>query len=235
MVSLPVLARLGHVLYSPRHGPASRYNDDVFDLWMDVWVETLTDVGGQPPSCSDDFVLQDEICTLHDEGEPVGLVCFRWLDLGKRAHREIEFFQNFSYDAMTTLLEREHREVMVMNYLTVNRNWRRRKQGFGVSEVLIGLATRRFLETDATALVAYTRNDRRTHELVYRHGATPLATDRLVHGIDSHSVAIFRDDVQATTVPEVPGQVDRLWQETAAAYLRPDEGKGHAHANADPL
>ena len=81
---------------------------------------------------------------------------------------------------------------MTMGNLTIAPGWRKSQIGFGVSEILLGLATKRFLASPATALITYTRNNRKTHDLVYRHGGIPLLQGHVSYGHESDIIAIYR-------------------------------------------
>lgn len=56
--------------------------------------------------------------------------------------------------------------------------------GVEVSEMLLGLAVRRFHESDAQVMVGTMRNDRRMNDLSYRLGTRPLLQVATHHNVD---------------------------------------------------
>lgn len=195
------------------HTPDSKaLYEATFAFWKSVLIRALIEHAKETGAhYSDEFLNHEIVCIFH-ENTPIGLFMFDWFDLDLAAHREHSYFKNYPAFIIDQLRQLFHSRVMSMGNLTIAPEWRKSQIGFGISEILLGLATKRFLASPASALITYTRNDRKTHELVYRHGGIPLLKGHVAHGHDSDVIAVYRTAVTPTPVAGIPALVDLLWQ-----------------------
>lgn len=182
-----------------------------FLFWKNVLVQALKDDAKETDvHYSDEFMRQEIVCLTYKDA-PIGIFMFDWFDLALASHREHSYFRHYP-PFVVEQLQLSHSQMMTMGNLTIAPSWRKSNIGFGISEVLLGLATKRFLASSASALITFTRNNRKTHELVYRHGGVPLLQGHMSHGHESDIIAIYRDTVTPTSVAGIPELVELFWQ-----------------------
>ena len=104
------------------------------------------------------------------------------------------------------------RSLMSMSNLTISPEWRGRDKGISLKDVIIGLTMRRYQHSDAQFLITYTRNDRNTHGLCYRHGGKALYQGQIVNGIPSDVVGFEKESIVVPEVARTPLFVDFFWQ-----------------------
>lgn len=183
-----------------------------FLFWKNVLVQALRDDAKEMGvHYSDEFMCQEIVCIFHKD-VVIGLFMFDWYNLSFAAHREHSYFRHYPPFILDQLQHLSHAQVMTMGNLTIAPSWRKSQIGFGASEILLGLATKRFLASPATALITYTRNNRKTHELVYRHGGVPLLQGHMSYGHESDIIAIYRETVKPTSITGIPELVELFWQ-----------------------
>ncbi len=168
---------------------------------------------------SDEFVNQEECACLFHAKEAVGLFMFNWYHLNNPADLEHSYFKNYPKHIMEQLKSDGHECVMSMAQLMVHPDWRKNKVGPGVSEILVGFATKRFVESDASALLTFTRNNRKTHELGYRYGGKILLSNHRSHGMSADLLAVYRDTVKVSPIKGVANVVETLWANKTVATL----------------
>lgn len=201
------------------------YYEAAYLFWRDIILEGLISENLQQQAAhltSDEFVRQHEIHCLFNERQPVGLFAFCWMDLHYRATWQQNYFsQNYPEELLQRLCDQGHKMVMTMGQLVVDPSWRRSKIGPCVSEILVSFAIKRFLESPASILISFSRNNRKTHEMSYRYGANPLIQDRLSYGIASDILAMYKDSVRPCAFPGIQEATDKLWQSRLCVSLAP--------------
>jgi hypothetical protein len=206
---------LRHVLLKSRD-PAEKVREyeKAYAFWLEMWSSTFSEVEPDKTLHSDPFLTLRELSAIFLRDQVVGLMMYDFRDLRVRAHRDLSYIKHYPPEALARLDAQGHYRVMQGGQLTVHPDWRRSKVGTFMSELLVGLSMKRFLASDASVMIAFTRNDRSTQELAYRYGAAPLCTGHTAYGIQSDVIAFYRGQVQESPVPGIQPLVDRLWSTT---------------------
>lgn len=199
----------------------------LYAFWHEIWHSTFRELQGKGIDDSDDFLRQDEICALVNAGDIMGSVSMHWFNLNLKSHMAHSYFNTYPEKVLAELGRLNLNTVMAMGQLAVAPQWRKGAVGPLVSEILFGAACRRFLESGAGAVITYTRNNRGTNNLCYRHGARCLAAKQKAHNVEVDFVTILREEARDTDLPEIPLQLERLWRarifsRTAGRYLEND-------------
>jgi hypothetical protein len=213
------LDALSHVLLKAREpSPGQeRAYDQAYAFWLAMWRDTFASVEPTLTLHSDVFLRHREVSAIFLHGEPIGLIMYDFRDLNVRAHRDLSYFQHYPSEILEELQARGDGQVMLMGQLTVHPRWRRQSVGPFMSDALVGLSVQRFLASDASTMITFTRNDRGTQKLGYRFGASALKQGHQAHGIDSDVLAFYRDQVRDCPTPGMPDIISRLWRETQVA------------------
>jgi hypothetical protein len=191
------------------------YYELAYKLWHDVKLHALqheSNLKNIQELDSDDFLRQHEIIALFLDKEPVGMIGVNWMDLSSAAYLDHTYFScNYSNQALNKLRESMHQQVMVVEQCMVARDWRKRKIGIGISEILLGLSMLRFLDSAATALISCPRNNRGMHKSFYRLGALSLEKNHLLYGSPSDIILITRENARLSTDQQVANLTKWLW------------------------
>ncbi len=215
---------LRHVLLkarSPEQGTEGDY-EKAYAFWLDMWRTTFAEVDPDIELHSDTFVTQREVSAIFLRDQVIALMMYDFRDLNLRAHRELSSFKYYPADVLDRLRHEMKGPVMMAGQFTVRPDWRRGYGGPFISEVLAGIAVKRFMGSTVPAMIALTRNDRGMQDLCYRYGAVPLRTDVNAHGIPSDVIAFYRENVRDSAVPGMAELVDRLWYNTSVTRLFSD-------------
>lgn len=213
------LDSLQHMLFKARE-PApgqERAYDKAYAFWLEMWRETFASVEPTLTLHSDVFLRHREVSAIFLDGDPIGLIMYDFRDLKVRAHRDLSYFQHYPSEVLDELSARGHTQVMLMGQLAVHPRWRRQTVGPFMSDALVGLSIKRFLASEASAMITFTRNDRGTQRLGYRFGAEALKQDLRAHGIGSDVLAFYRERVCECPTPGMPAIISRLWIDTQVA------------------
>jgi hypothetical protein len=164
---------------------------EAYACWRSVWETTLRELDNADRVFSDDFTRQDELGALFYADRCVGLTGYRWVDLSLPGYRDDSYFKVWPRTALETALGHGSR-ICVGSNLTVLPQWRGALEGYSVKEILMTLAVRRFLASDADAMLGTMRNDRGMNHLVYRLGARPVLQNVSHHGVQVDLVTFAR-------------------------------------------
>ncbi|MCA9681729.1 MAG: hypothetical protein KC457_06005 [Myxococcales bacterium] len=160
---------------------------------------------------SDAFVEQDEFVCLSHGDEVIGLYMFRWFDMTLRSSLEHSHIRKFPPELIDELVANGCRSLMCVGHLAVDPAWRRSRIGFGVAEVLVGFSMLRFFESQADVAITYSRNNRKTNEMAYRHGAVALCRGVEAFRGESDIVAWFPDTACLSPLPGIETIARNLW------------------------
>jgi hypothetical protein len=195
---------------TPPAGLIPRY-ESTYAEWKKVWEQTFRELDGVDAFHSDDFLRQDEVCTLTYCGDPVAISLFSRKDLRLQAHRDCSYFRPFPAQVLArvrTLMP----EILVGSYFSIHPKWRSGCGGLSVKEIFFALLTRRFIETGARHMLGIMRRDRGMHELSQYYGARVLAHDLVYHGVGVDLVAFDSETVERRPLGErIDFTVHHLW------------------------
>jgi hypothetical protein len=195
--------------------------DDVYACWHTVWGQTLRELDGANRIFSDDFTRQHELGCLFYSGRCIGMTAWRWVDLSLRAEREDSYFRVWPRAVLESVFT-SGKSVCVGSNLTVLPEWRGTLDGYSIKELLMVLAVRRFLASDADVMVGTMRNDRGMNGLVYRLGARPLLQGVAHHGVAVDLVTFTRGALGPFEPrPQVDALARRLWEDLSLERLLP--------------
>lgn len=180
--------------------------EKAFHFWRELWTDTLAKVAPGSILHSDEFIRHDEVIALFKEDEPVGLFGLNWYWTQSFIERGLRYWTHYP-EWFSQYLGESRALWMSMSYLSVSDRYRRGQTGLPISDWLVGLAVKRFEESDASDLFTYTRNDRKTHELGHRHGGRTLDSQHVVHGIASDVLRFDRRSVITSALSPVGAEV----------------------------
>lgn len=189
-------------------------HEQAYLLWKKVITEAyrqerLTEL--EQHFSSDEFLRQEEFIALFHGVEAVGLFMSHWVDLRYTAAREHSYFSHYPAELVQALAD-QYPKLMVMCNLATHTDWRQSAIGYGITDLLVSMtAAKRFKASSAQALITFTRNNRKTNELGYRHGGVPLCQGHFTHGGASDIILFKRDAVRLSPIEGIAPLADLLW------------------------
>ena len=187
-------------------------NEKCFDLWEKVWSDTFVELNVSHKKVSSDDYLSKELGGLFYGDQPVGFLLYHFCDLKRRSHQKMSYFSNYPEE-----LHREvsswGEEVMVITYMTLDLGWRKSFTDLPISELLIGFAVLRMMESRANRMIGYFRNNRGTHQIFYRHGGIPLLTGQKAYNVEVDFAQITRDSATLSSLPACAEMTLSKWKQ----------------------
>lgn len=204
-----------HLITPRAHSDAERRRLlEVYGCWRKVWEQALKELDNADAIFSDDFTRQDELGSLFYADQCVGLTAYRWVDLSLTLNQDDSYFKVWP-KAVKDQAIADGSRICVGSNLTVLPTWRGVVDGYSVKEILMTLAVKRFMASDADAMVGTMRNNRGMNGLVYRLGARPALQNVSHHGVQVDLITFSRRSLGAIRPdPLVDVVVNKLWQNT---------------------
>ena len=205
--SIDTRARIGveeveyHIL-SPRSSSGALLRR-AYELWRNVWRQTLQEVAGGGQLDSDEFVRQDEVGVLVGGGKLLSVTGLRWVDLSLPMAREDSYFRRWPESALAAL---GSGRVGISSNTLVAPQWRRARllpvqrdsqhpldRPVAIAAATICLTSARFGESEVGRFIGVSRNDRGMNRVLNLLPGVKLGQIG-VHGIDSDVLAFDRVD-----------------------------------------
>jgi len=187
-------------------------NEACFELWEKVWINTFIELNVQHKQVDSDDYLSKELGGLFLGGKPIGFLMYHFCDMKKRTHQKMSYFHNYPRDLYQNVIAVED-QVMVITYMTLDPEWRKSLTDLPISELLIGFAVLRFMESQSKRLLGYFRNNRGTNDIFYRHGGLPLLKGEQAYNVEVDFAQITRSSAQLSTLPGCADMTFLKWNE----------------------
>lgn len=195
------------------------YSNSGFELWLEVWKRTFRDLKVSIDLNSDDY-LDRKMFGLFNGTEPAGLIFHRYFNLNRKQDLKHSYFNNYPEKVIEQIKQLGHSKILVSGYRTVNPNWRSATTDVPIYEVLVGITVKYFLNSDATALISYSRRDKKMHESRYRHGAKPLLQDVVAYNVGVDFSITNKKDAKQSDLPGVADSVEYFWNQHNQTNLK---------------
>lgn len=158
--------------------------NQTYHFWKQLWVNECASVNKFNEIFADDFFRADLIAVIYSPDQIVGCHLYTYFDLSNPYAREHTYFAGL-YNHISKILETENiKEVISLEYLSINPNWRKSITGYALADVLIKLSQNvvRHFKFDAGIGTArlLTKVDKKTSNLGFTE--TDVVVDR--HGFE---------------------------------------------------
>jgi len=181
-----------------------------YELWNSIWSETFNELVGLEKFYSDDFLRSHEVSVLFYDEEPISVFLYNQLNMKSKAFQNLSYFKNYPEQVFEQI--KTYENIMVMGYLTVSKNWRKSITNISFSDVHVGLAVKRFLNSNHQALISFTRNNRKINDVVYRFGAKGLLKEHTAHNVSVDYILIDKFSAKNHPDDDLQTIVDFLWE-----------------------
>lgn len=200
---------------NPHENDLNLHNQS-YKFWKNLWYSVLSKLNIDALNINNDFLRQDIIAVIHDEYEIAAIHLYSHYSLRSFANSEGSYFlQNLQKTYVDKLIKLGANNVMTMEYMTVNVNWRKHQHenNIHVGAILGGLALKVLQSIGADAAIAPARRDLKVHELAYIYGGTCIAENITNHNIPCDLIACFAEKTNPHPDIRVNQIVSKLWSE----------------------
>ncbi len=203
-------------------GRFSKENEVCFDLWEKIWLETFDELQVKHKKVNSDDFLAKELGGLFLGEKPIGFLLYHFCELNKRTHQKMSYFANYPESLYQQVIGKGDLS-MVITYMTLDHEWRKSQTDLPISELLIGFAVMRFMESQAKRLLGYFRNNRGTQNMFYRHGGQPLLLGAQAYNVEVDFAEITRESARLSEWKNCADLTFVKWNE----FKRLEEGEKH--------
>lgn len=213
-LSLARIKKLDYVLFSGGEAPENLTirHDQAYKLWKKNWQDTFAQLKSEAKLRADDFTRQQVISALFSGDTAVGLLLHTHFNLDLEAVREHTYLSTYPAEIINSLREQGCAEVLSMEYLTLDENWRKHLVGVSMAEVILGLGVKVLEASGFGSMLVVTRNEKKVNEILYGYGARCLAPNLTKHNVAVDLVSLDRGKTHPGEHSEVNQLIDHFWR-----------------------
>ncbi|MCC6277205.1 MAG: hypothetical protein IT289_04740 [Oligoflexia bacterium] len=190
--------------------------------WRDFWAEVLRDLGSHETLTADTFVRQDIVTTIMNGDEIVAVHLYDFFKLDCQADLEHTYIsENYPKEFIEKLNKNGARTAMSMEFLTIDKNWRKQIIGFQMSSVLLQLGLRVLIQESIDAAIAPARNDLKMSQMSYTLGFECIIPNVIKHNVSCDLVACFPKKVKNHPDQTVSKLIGSLWENRIDLRVNP--------------
>lgn len=199
----------------PGSMPAPAFAEEykkVYVCWRETWSRAFSELQVDKPFYSDSFTRQDYVGAIFHGSKCVALAFFRLMDATRDELAVDSYFSNWSDEHRRVLCSRGPRIIVCSNF-TVHPDARGKQIGVHTKDLLMGMITETFLNSEADAMTGAVRVDRGVNGAGERWGAYVI--DRKVpcdYGErNTDLIGFFKGHILAQPRHEMDALVKSLW------------------------
>ncbi len=189
----------------------SEYNL-VYKQWKRVWERVMTHLSGDDSFSAENFYKQDFVTTIFYRGEVVGQMCNRTLDLRTEIIYDIEYFENFKFNAIKHLRERGARQLMTIEWNSLNSKFSKRKAGYSFVDTLFYLCIDLAKSLKIDCCTAVPRKITRVQDILEKMNFFKTDEDFMQYRCPIDIMLGFTDSIDIHSDPLVRSFTEYLWE-----------------------
>lgn len=154
------------------HPPSLHENayDRAFEFWYRVWEDTFSALHGPFQLFSDEFTRQDQIGLLVYREDILASVCFRSVDLNRRASLKDSYFKPWLAEDLDRVRSIGPK-ALIGSHFAVSPRARGTVEGLPTKQLLMGLVAWTLVESSCDSLIGTPRRDKSVHTTAFEWGA----------------------------------------------------------------
>lgn len=184
-----------------------------YELYLKVWAQTFAELGVDKKIYSDSFLDCELVGCFDSERSCIGFVLMKSFDISRKSMREHSYFDPYPSDIIKKVISLDHKNIISFHHLTVNSEWRRSESSYSISDIVVGAAISLFLKSKSSAVICFTRNDRRVNELFYRFGGAPIVENIMTYNVLVDYAILEKSKVQSHPSYQINKLVSELISE----------------------
>lgn len=148
----------------------------IYQFWKRTWIDTFQQLSVNSNIFSDAFTRQDCVAAILFKGEIIATTFFREVDLTQSSEIDDSYFKNWSSQSLQKVREMGEKAI-ICSYFSVHPEFRNRRIGISLKDMLLGLVVKYLLVSEADVLLGTPRVDRSMSEACLRWGAQLIEED----------------------------------------------------------
>lgn len=185
--------------------------ENIFHFWKKNWKFAFSEIKKQFSDTSEEFCRHETAITLWINGQVIGCVLMDRFNICSAVHTQHQYFLKYPESVIEKIRRRSRDNfIQTVGYLTIDQNYRQQP---GLTDLILAMAIKYFLESSDEILVTYTRNLRKTNELTFRLGAKNFAQNILINNEPSDFVyfdASSEDFLQKSPYNDL---IEKIWKQ----------------------
>lgn len=167
---------------------------------------------------ADQFLRNDVAVGIFSGPRAVACHLYGFFNIESEAARASRYFGSISESTWDYLWQHEFKNLMSLEFLSVDPEFRKSKVGFSLGEVLISLGQRFVMSTGLDACTGVSRVDVKVERTAESLGFRTVQRGLQIYGYEcSFQVSPWRE-VKAPSDPQVLDVVNQLWATRADIY-----------------
>lgn len=197
----------------PKDNKNQILHNKAYLFWKNFWNEVLKENGTNHTVSPDNFWRQNIVSLIMCGEEIVGMHLYSFFNTRSLAALDHSYMvHSFTADYMEKLSQKNSKNLMSIEYLTVAKGWRKKDIGISLSAVLLTLACKYQKDLNLDALVAPSRSDNKVTETILDLGGEILVGDLEMHNTPVDLIAIFNDQDHLHPNSNVNKLANQLWE-----------------------
>ena len=186
-------------------------HDQVYGFWKQIYTEVYSKSAHLESLNPDNFLSQDLVLAIRKEDEIVGCIFMKFQNMRSKALLDCSYLNDYTSAALQDLRYRGRDKLMTMEYLTVCPHWRKSVSGLPLASVLLGLAIKVLVLSDAQLLIGTPRVDVKVNRILDEYGFENLG-DISKSNYPCQMRLIERFAVVNHPEKEVCNLIEAIWQ-----------------------
>lgn len=178
-------------------------------FWENFWQETSAQQTPSRGTLAETFYRQDVAGVLFHQSQIVGMVLQTRYDLRLQSIRDLPYFLHYPENVFPRLHAAGISTLATHEFLTVDKAWRKHRQGFSLAEWLMILAGKTLPFLGAQGSLAMARKDIGVSQLCKRLGWHVLEPDLEYRGYPCDMIALQANSLASP--PDLDREINDLW------------------------
>lgn len=193
-------------------------SDQAYNFWQSFWNQVFKDNQTDSITKEDTYIKQDIIAAITYKGEIVALHLYTFYNLNSSICANNPYLKIIPTEKFKKFENNGLKTGMAMEYLSVNKEFRKSKIGFSLGDVLIGLGLNlvRYLNVDC--VFGITRDDRGVDKISEKFGGQSFHSGFNLHNTPCSFSVISSKTCLQNPDPFVANFIQNLWKKRTS-YL----------------
>lgn len=180
-----------------------------YEFWQFWWQKTFTEIDIEFPNTSDEFCRHEKVIILCENKKIIGLAMMDQFDLQNPVHLNYRYFKKYPSNILEHIKHLSlEQPISTFEYLAITPEYRKK---FFIADLIMGIAVKSFLKSNHNIMIGYSRNLKKTNDLMYRLGAKALQKGLTINGEDSDFVYFDKASINSLNNHIAYETIEKLW------------------------
>lgn len=183
----------------------------IYEAWLELWRGVFSEGNRAFEPDTDDFLRQDYVVGIFDQGNLVGFHLYSFFDLRKKMCTKHSYFNGIDPQSFEKLKADNINNVMTMEYLSVMPNYRKKFSNIPWGEVLIALGLQLMKTTAGDAAFGTARVDVKVDSMASQLGFHELQSQIAKYDYSCAVIACPKKSVREHSDEKIRKLIQDLW------------------------